>query len=187
MRTNIKKTEQIVYRAVLDGELEIDQQGRVWRVAKRGWDRWNQTVRLNKCEKVRAEHPLPLGYLQVRAMYDKKRSNALAHRLIYLHFHGPIPDGMTVNHKNGIKNDNRPSNLELMTDSEQQMHARRILKVGRLDQSGERNAMAKLTLENVKEIRQRRLNGESLKSIAEDFSVGLKAISKIARLQRWTP
>ena len=170
---------------MISGELQIDSQGRVWRVAKRTWDRWKKCIRVTPCEKVRAEHPTTAGYLQVRVMYDNKRVNASAHRLVYIHFHGQISQGMTINHKNGIKSDNSPLNLEQMTDSQQVIHAREVLMVGRLDQDGEKNAMAKLTQQQVKEIRQRRISGEPLKSIAKDFGVGFKAISKIARGHRW--
>lgn len=36
------------------------------------------------------------------------------HRFIWEKHHGPIPKGMHVHHKNGIKTDNRIENLELM-------------------------------------------------------------------------
>ena len=178
-------TEAMIYRAVLDGELKIDEQGRIWRIAKRGWDRWNKRVRLNKCAKVRAEHPTPQGYLQIRVMFNGHRIYLQASRLVYFHFFGHIPLGMTINHKNGVKPDNKPSNLELMDYRQQAIHARHVLKVGRLDQNGEKNAMAKLTRWDVVKIRSRRLNGESLRSIASDYNVGFKAVSKIARGDRW--
>ena len=60
-------------------------------------------------------------------MIDKARVNASAHRLVWRHFHGPIPDGMTINHKNGKKQDNRPENLEVMTYAEQTKHAIDVL------------------------------------------------------------
>lgn len=183
---NIKEYEKIVYQAVLDKELEIDSQGRIWRISKRGWDRWNKRVRVNSCTKTRAEHRVPQGYLQIRVMYGKKRYHTSAHRVVFMHFNGEIPKGMTINHKNGIKDDNRPENLELMTHSEQTIHARRVLKRGRLDQSGEKNSMSKLTKRDVKEIRIRRSNGEALKSIAKDYGVAYQTISKIARGDRWS-
>lgn len=54
-----------------------------------------------------------------------------AHRVVWEAVHGPIPNGLTVNHKDGRKTNNRPDNLELATQSEQNRHAYAIgLRVG---------------------------------------------------------
>lgn len=45
------------------------------------------------------------------------------HRVIAEKAYGPIPKGYVVNHKNGIKNDNRPDNLEVVTRSQDRLHA----------------------------------------------------------------
>lgn len=181
----MKNSEEAVYAAVTMGELEIDSEGRVWRIAARRADRWSGATRVIPCARRRAEHRTTLGYLMVRTMIDGKRHCALAHRLVYRHFMGPIRAGLTINHRNGSKSDNRPENLEPATHSEQQVHALRVLKVGRTDQRGERNAMARLTEAQVSEIRSRRARGEKLKAIAADFGVTDRAVSKIARGQRW--
>lgn len=47
------------------------------------------------------------------------------HRLVALAFIGPLPRRHEINHKNGIKTDNRPANLEYVTKSENQLHALR--------------------------------------------------------------
>ena len=77
-------------------------------------------------------------YLQVRTMIDGKRIHALAHRLVWFHFNGPIPPGLTINHKKGNKKDNRPEMLELATYAEQVRHAREVLKVGAWIKRGKR-------------------------------------------------
>lgn len=69
------------------------------------------------------------GYLKMQfseCRGTRKRKRDFIHRVIYLTFYGPIPAGVTVNHKNGKKDDNRPENLELATHQEQVTHARRI-------------------------------------------------------------
>jgi hypothetical protein len=125
-------------------------------------------------------------YLQVRIMIDKVRIYALAHRLVYLHFKGPIPPGITVNHEDGIKKRNHPDNLTLATYSEQQIHATHVLKVGHAcNQDGPNNSMATLTPAQVQQIRHRRTKGERLAAIAEDYGIAFQTVSRIFRGDRW--
>lgn len=178
-----KNPEDAVY-SVMGSELEIDPEGRVWRIAARRADRWTGGTRLVPCDRRRAENRAG-DYLQVRVMMDGTRHAPMAHRLVYRHFNGPIPPGMTVNHINGTKDDNRPSNLELASYSEQVVHARQVLRRGRLDQGGTKNAMAKLTPEAVDDIRKRRVAGERLRSIAKSHGISDRTVSKIALGLRW--
>ncbi|MEU7855149.1 HNH endonuclease [Nonomuraea sp. NPDC049141] len=108
----------------------------------------------------------------------------MAHRLVWLHLNGPIPAGLTVNHMNGIKTDNRPSNLELATPVEQAEHARTILRRGKLDQFGPLNSNTKLTTEQVQKICSRRADGELLRVLAAEFGVREQTISRIVRGER---
>lgn len=91
---------------------------------------------------------------------------------------------MTINHINGIKNDNRLSNLELMTSSEQILHALHILGVGRIDQWGESNSMCKIPDDEIDNIKLMRNNGLKLNEIAEIYNVSFQQISKICRNER---
>ena len=100
--------EAVVYRAVVDGRLQIDGAGRVWRGAKR------------------AEHQKN-GYWRLTLRINSKLTNTGAHRLVWHHFFGPIPQGLEVNHRNGDGFDNRPANLELLTPRENSLHAYHIL------------------------------------------------------------
>ena len=186
---HMRYTEEVVYRFVELGDFEIDESGNVWRLAqRRRGSRWDPNTEIViRIERRRAENRTSLGYLQVRVMTNLKRHQSLAHRLVWRHFHGPIPPGLTINHRNGVKDDNRPENLELATYAEQTRHSHFVLgnRCPRFEQDGEANAMAKLRAGAVREIRRRRAGGEPLKSIAEDFGVSDRAISKIALGQRW--
>lgn len=176
-----KHNEVVVYDAVTQGLLEIDPLGRIWKIAERRGNRWGAPPKIRKVTRRRAEHDTGT-YLQVRWMVDRKRTNALAHRLVWMHFNGRIPGTLTINHKNGDKQDNRLENLELVTYSENAKHAARVLKVGHCaNQWGEQNYQAKLTEKDVAEIRRRRAAGERLIPIAKDFRVTYQTISKIAR------
>ena len=172
-------------RAIEEGLLTVDAEGRIWRWASRGGDRWKPgTVRVLHHRPRRAENDTG-AYLQVRVMYHGRRLHVLAHRLVYRHLRGEIPPGLTINHKNGQKKDNRPDNLEIATYAEQVKHAREVLGRQPKDQNGAKNAMSKLTEKAVREIRRRRAAGEKLRSIASDFGISDRAISKIALGQRW--
>jgi hypothetical protein len=183
-----KKVEELVYKAVTDGELEIDSMGRVWRVKTR-----MGKTRTFDCPRRRAEHDTGT-YFQVRIMWNGKRANCLAHRLVWRHLHGPITEDKIVNHKSGNKKDNRPENLELATYSENAVHALRILKVGRTNQNGKRNAMAKLNEQAVREILSFRAeiemeiktrHGTRISELAKKYGVKYQTIWDIIRGRRW--
>lgn len=63
------------------------------------------------------------GYMYVHLRNEKGRKNFRVHRLVAEAFLGGIKKGMAVNHKNGIKHDNRAINLEWCTSSENTRHA----------------------------------------------------------------
>jgi hypothetical protein len=179
-----KNNEEFVYQAVLTGELEIRPDGTIWRMAAARGDRWNGGSKLIPCTPRRAEHDAG-KYFQIRLMRDGKRVYAQAHRLVFRHFKGPIPEGMTVNHEDGQHKNNPPDNLELATYAEQQVHANRVLGTGAgANQAGEANHQAKLTDAQVAEIRRRRAARETLQSIADDFGIAMQTVSKITRGDR---
>lgn len=62
------------------------------------------------------------GYKRITFNYNKIKKSYLVHRLVYEAFYGEIEQGFQINHKNGIKNDNRLENLEKVSQSENIKH-----------------------------------------------------------------
>lgn len=63
------------------------------------------------------------GYLRVLLRKNNKSKHFLIHRLVCIEFIPNPENKKTVNHINGIKNDNRLENLEWATNSENLKHA----------------------------------------------------------------
>lgn len=74
------------------------------------------------------QHPNAKGYMLVNIATNGKYWQMLVHRLVASNFIGDI-DGMEINHINGNKRDNRVSNLEICTHSENMRHAYNVLGI----------------------------------------------------------
>jgi hypothetical protein len=173
MRKNCKLHERILIQFVYNGKWGIDDKGRIWR-------------RINSIVRRRAEHPLGKGnvYLAVRAMVDGVCINGLAHRLVWQHFKGDIPNGFDINHKNGIKGDNRLRNLEPKSPSGNMQHS---YSSGLRDQRGQRNPAATLTNSEVVQIRLLYSQGGiTMEEIASQFGVTFQHVSRLVRGQQRT-
>lgn len=75
----------------------------------------------------------PKGYLIIRLKSPKYSTNKdrrkpyKIHRLVAMFYLKDYSEELQVNHKNGIKNDNRVENLEMVTNRENVLHAWRVL------------------------------------------------------------
>lgn len=104
------------------------------------------------------------------------------HRIILSTF-CPIDSHMTVNHKNGIKTDNRLENLEWMTSGDNSRHLYSVL--GYKNPVGERCSRSKLKEHQVLKIRELCDDGMSAKEIAMMFSIGTVQVHRIRRRINW--
>lgn len=120
------------------------------------------------------------GYLTVslRAETNGTLRSYYVHRLILLTFVGPAPDGTEACHNDGDTRNNgvfnlrwdlRPANLA----------ERDIAK-------GQRRPEAKLTENDIREIRKRLETGERQKDIAKDFKVCRQTIGNIKTGSGWS-
>jgi hypothetical protein len=116
------------------------------------------------------------------------RHQIRVHRLVLLAFKGfPRPE-LECNHINGNKLDNRPENLEWVTASENVLHAFRLgLRVSpKAGSPGERNGRAKLTSEEVLDLRARKQRGEKLRGLAERFGISYSHAKTISARRAWS-
>ena len=82
------------------------------------------------------------GYVKVNLYDDEgKVKNVRVHRIIWEAFNGAIPDGYEINHKNGIRDDNRLDNLELLTHRDNLLYGdglekRRLAQIQKVKRGG---------------------------------------------------
>ena len=174
------ETEARVINLIAEGVFSIDIQGRIWRHKR--FYRGFKTGEVNP--KQRAEHVSGHGYLNINLHYNNKQHKAMAHRIVWIYFNGSIPKDLEINHKNGIKDDNRPSNLELATRSENMKHA---AKNGWVKlKNGEQHPKAKLTIQKVERIRKiHASNLLTLSELGRMFNVYPSTIERLVTRKNW--
>lgn len=121
------------------------------------------------------------GHLRVTLSKNGKTARFFLHRLVASQFCDGYAEGLVVNHKNGIKTDNRYTNLEWCTVADNVKHA---VETGLWDRRCERGTGAKLTREQALFIRQNK-GVKKKKTLAEQFNVSLGAIDGIWYNRTW--
>lgn len=116
------------------------------------------------------------GYAEVCLQIDRKGKRHFVHTIVAEAFHGPKPNGLQVNHSNGLKADNRPENLEYMTVQQNLTHAYTVL-----------GHFHKLTMQQATQIRALEKSGRSRRSIAKEFGVSASHVWAIwkRRCHNW--
>ena len=120
-------------------------------------------------------------YLTVELSDRPRIKRDAVHRIVAAAFLGPCPVGKQVNHRNGIKTDNRVENLEYVTGTENIRHARDILGKFR----GENNHRAKFTESLVLAIRDDAASGMLQREIADKRGIKRSAVADIMTRRAW--
>lgn len=99
------------------GTLQVSNKAQVRRTAYtyETTGRWGTPHITSKPAKLLSASNESHGYDVVAVQIDGKRKKFLVHRLVGRAFVPGYKDGLTINHINGVKTDNRPENLEWVT------------------------------------------------------------------------
>jgi len=158
----------------------VSDDGRVfsaWR--QTGFHIWTQGKMLKELKKAKDEK----GYEIVALMKDGKLTTKKVHQLVAFAFLKIQKGKFEINHKDGIKTNNRAENLEYSTHLENMRHAYRTGI--RKNASGENAANAKLNEVQVKKIKEMLKCGIFGKQIAKIFNVHPTTISLIRNGFTW--
>ena len=132
-----------------------------------------------------AQTPARDGYLCVALRHEDewpRGRNFAVSRVVLMAFDRQPEEGEQANHKNGDITDNRLSNLEWTTVQENIRHSIEVLGSSR---EGEKNPAAKLTEEQVVEIRERIAAGANYAEISDAFGISRPMAGQIAKGRAW--
>lgn len=121
------------------------------------------------------------GYTRVTLRNGITQRSVEIHRLVAMAFLGNRLD-LQVNHKNGIKSDNRTENLEWVTALENVKHS---CETGLWNQRGDNCKTAILNSSQVKEIRSQYQQGVTQVALAKQYGVSESTIRNAVFRKTW--
>ena len=117
------------------------------------------------------------GYVLVQCGDKQER----LHRIVAIEFVDNQYGKTCINHKNGIKKDNRAINLEWCTRNENIQHAN---KLGLIDNSGVNNKHSKMNDASVRIVKEA-VKYVKQKDLAEYYNVSVSTINGIIKGRTW--
>ena len=124
------------------------------------------------------------GYCHTTLCDYPKRKTISIHCIVAEHFISKRPNGLIINHKNGIKTDNNVNNLEYVTCSENIQHYHKFLNKKSM------KGIKKPHRVNIKQkniIKNKYNNGITQKQLALEYDVSIVTIWRIihSRIKKW--
>lgn len=123
------------------------------------------------------------GYHRVQLRKNSSAKNFSVHRLVAIHFIENPNNLPQVNHKKGDKSDNRKSELEWCTASQNKKHSYDELNHVRM--RGERNGMTKITPQIIAAVKESYLESKSFSITGKKFGISNTHAWRIVRNKTW--
>jgi hypothetical protein len=161
-----------IWKDVMDfeGRYQVSDFGRIKSFAR------------NKLGIIITPYKTQFGYHAITLRINKKLTYRFIHRVVATAFIPNPNNKPSVNHKNGIRTDNRLDNLEWCTAKENTQDGirRQTIKV-----AGDNSKRRKINYASVLLIRQAHLRGEPMKSIARQHGLCIPQIWNICNYKSW--
>lgn len=123
------------------------------------------------------------GYVAHNLRNGKRNVHISVHRLVASAFLFPVEGKSTINHKNGIKTDNRADNLEWVSPKENTAHSIHVLGKSH---KGEASGMAKMTDALVIQLREMYAETEfGYGRLATMFDINRITVRDIVKRRTW--
>ena len=123
------------------------------------------------------------GYRVISVHFGGVKKQCRLHRIIWIAAHGMIPQGMVVDHINCNKQDNRLSNLQLLTPAD---NSHKALLDG-LYLTGENSPTSKINYAIATQIRADYQTGQYvMRELADKYGISKSRVQQIVRFQGWT-
>jgi len=168
------------YRGMLDVSNAARVRRRAYQYTCLG--RWGFEHVARKPDKVISSYVEKNGYATVAVQVDGKRKKFQLHYLVARAFVPGYEPGLCVNHIDGNKTNNDPSNLEWVTRARNTQHA---WETGLVDLRGDNNPCRKLSSGKVRIIRKMLSRGMTCGEISIVADVSTSLIELIAKGERW--
>lgn len=164
---------QRALKLINDGVLSVDTEGRIWRNAIENRGRFLAIVPR------RAESIGGKEYLRLALWIDGELRNVGAHRVVWSHVRGPIPDGMQINHRDLNKRNNAIVNLEVVSGAENIRHSYANGRRHPWSDATRWRGRKRLSPGDIERAKAMRQNGTFIRVIAETFDISITHAHRI--------
>jgi hypothetical protein len=177
---NAKFYERFATELIRNGIIEVHADGSIWKLKKTS----NLSGKSRGRYPRRADTSRKSGYPVVCLTVNGRSYSVKAHRIVWQVFFGDIPPDKEINHKDGVRHNSHPDNLELQTRSGNIKHAMECLK-SLTHPKGVLHQNHKLDNDKVREILHLRARGKTANAIAKQFNVSEGLIRHVYKGRAW--